>query len=96
MSEYDDAPKANSAPASQIWGGRFESGPDQVMDAINPSIDFDQRFFAEDIAGSRAHAAMLVAQNIISAEDGQAIDQGLQEIAAEIAVEIWRKLRRKM
>ncbi len=85
MSEYDDAPKANSAPASQIWGGRFESGPDQVMDAINPSIDFDQRFFAEDIAGSRAHAAMLVAQNIISAEDGQAIDQGLQEIAAEIA-----------
>ena len=55
------------------------------MDAINPSIDFDRRFYAQDIAGSRAHAAMLVAAGIISAADGAAIDQGLAEIADEIA-----------
>ncbi len=54
------------------------------MQAINVSIGFDSRLWAEDIAGSRAHAAMLGAQQILTPEDAAAIDAGLGEIAAEI------------
>ncbi len=54
------------------------------MQAINVSIGFDRKLWRQDIAGSRAHAAMLGARGIISAADGQAIDAGLAEIAAEI------------
>ncbi|MEO0427103.1 MAG: argininosuccinate lyase [Pseudomonadota bacterium] len=67
-----------------MWGGRFAAGPAAVMEAINASIDFDRRFAAEDIAGSRAHAAMLAQQGIISAKDAAAIDAGLAEVAREI------------
>ncbi|MEM7499279.1 MAG: argininosuccinate lyase [Pseudomonadota bacterium] len=67
-----------------MWGGRFAAGPAEVMEAINASIDFDRRFAAEDIAGSRAHAAMLAQQGIISAEDSEAIDRGLCDVAREI------------
>ncbi|MEM6905705.1 MAG: argininosuccinate lyase, partial [Pseudomonadota bacterium] len=63
----------------------FAEGPDAVMEAINASIDFDRRFAAEDIAGSRAHAAMLAAQGIISAADQAEIDRGLVQIEGEIA-----------
>jgi argininosuccinate lyase len=66
------------------WGGRFGAGPDAVMQAINVSIGFDAKLWAEDIAGSRAHAAMLAAQGIISAGDAAAIDAGLTGIASEI------------
>ena len=54
------------------------------MERINPSIDFDRRFWRQDIQGSKAHAEMLVAQGIVSAEDGAAIAQGLEEIWGEI------------
>ena len=67
-----------------MWGGRFSAEPGALMQAINVSIDFDQRMAAQDIQGSKAHAAMLKAQGIISAEDHATIDQGLTEIAAEI------------
>jgi argininosuccinate lyase len=67
------------------WGGRFGAGPDAVMQAINVSIGFDRKLWRQDIAGSRAHAAMLGHCGIISAADAQAIDAGLAEIAAEIA-----------
>ena len=67
------------------WGGRFAAGPDAVMQAINASIGFDAKLWAQDIAGSRAHAAMLAAQGIITAEDERAIARGLDDIAAEIA-----------
>jgi argininosuccinate lyase len=66
------------------WGGRFGAGPDVVMQAINVSIGFDQRLWRQDIAGSRAHAAMLGATGILSAADAAAIDAGLAGIAAEI------------
>ncbi|NNM58064.1 lyase family protein, partial [Acidocella sp.] len=66
------------------WGGRFGAGPAAVMQAINVSIGFDSRLWAEDIAGSRAHAAMLGAQKILTHEDVAAIDAGLADIAAEI------------
>jgi thiol-disulfide isomerase/thioredoxin len=54
------------------------------MERINPSIDFDRRFWREDILGSKAHAEMLVAQGILTAEDGAAIAQGLDDIWGEI------------
>ncbi|MEM0945571.1 MAG: lyase family protein, partial [Pseudomonadota bacterium] len=75
----------SAAGANTMWGGRFAEGPDAVMEAINASIDFDRRFAAEDIAGSRAHAAMLAAQGIISAADQAEIDRGLVQIEGEIA-----------
>ncbi|MEM1382092.1 MAG: argininosuccinate lyase [Pseudomonadota bacterium] len=74
-----------STESSQIWGGRFAAGPSAIMEEINASIGFDRRFAAEDIAGSRAHAAMLAAQGIISETDAAAIEKGLSEIEREIA-----------
>jgi argininosuccinate lyase len=77
--------KSNSPISQQLqWGGRFGAGPDAVMQAINVSIGFDAKLWAEDIAGSRAHAAMLAAQGIISADDAAAINSGLSAIAGEI------------
>ena len=70
--------------SSTIWGGRFDGGPSEIMERINASIDFDQRMYAQDIAASKAHAAMLVEQNIISAEDGARISDGLDQILGEI------------
>ena len=67
-----------------MWGGRFAAKPAASMQAINASIDVDQRLWRQDIAGSKAHAAMLAAQGIISAEDNTAIQAGLTQIAAEI------------
>ncbi len=79
------SPNDTSKAANAQWGGRFSGGPAEVMEKINASIDFDQRLFAQDIAGSRAHADMLVAQGILSAEDGKAINDGLDTISREIA-----------
>ncbi|ALC13035.1 argininosuccinate lyase [Sphingopyxis sp. 113P3] len=68
-----------------MWGGRFGGGPAAIMQEINASIPVDKRLWEEDIAASRAHAAMLGAQGIITAADAAAIDAGLAEIAAEFA-----------
>ena len=68
-----------------MWGGRFAAGPGALMQAINVSIDFDQRLATQDIAGSKAHSDMLAAQGIITTEDRDAIHTGLDEIGAEIA-----------
>ena len=68
-----------------MWGGRFAAGPSAIMREINASIPFDQRLWRQDIAGSRAHVAMLAAQGIVSAEDAAAIDGGLATIADEFA-----------
>ncbi len=67
-----------------MWGGRFAAGPAEAMARINASIDFDRRLYAEDIAASKAHSAMLARQGIISEQDGAAIAQGLDTIAREI------------
>jgi argininosuccinate lyase len=63
--------------ANTMWGGRFAAGPSAVMEAINASIDFDKRMAAEDIAGSRAHAAMLGRTGVISQQDQFEIDRNL-------------------
>jgi argininosuccinate lyase len=76
--------RANPAERNALWGGRFAGGPAAIMRRINASIGFDKRLYAEDIAGSQAHCAMLVAQNILSPEDGAAIAGGLEQIRGEI------------
>ncbi len=70
--------------ANTMWGGRFATGPDAIMTAINASIGFDKRLYAQDIAGSRAHAAMLAATGILSASDAEAIREGLLTVLSEI------------
>lgn len=69
---------------NKMWGGRFAQGPDAIMAEINASIDFDRRLFAQDIAGSKAHAAMLAKQGIVSKSDAAAIAKGLDQIKVEI------------
>ena len=66
-----------------MWGGRFAGGPSAIMREINASIPFDKALWRQDLAASQAHAAMLGAQGIISAEDAAAIAAGLTQIAAE-------------
>ena len=68
-----------------MWGGRFAEGPAAVMREINASIPFDKRMWRQDIAGSKAHVAMLATQGIVSAEDAAAIDAGLDTVAADYA-----------
>ena len=70
--------------SNKMWGGRFDSPPSDIMTQINASIDVDKRLYRQDIAGSKAHAAMLVKQNIIPANDGAAIQNGLDQILTEI------------
>ncbi|WP_019517507.1 argininosuccinate lyase [Sphingomonas sp. Mn802worker] len=65
-----------------MWGGRFAEGPAAVMREINASIPFDKRMWRQDIAGSRAHVAMLGAQGIVSADDAAAIRDGLDQVAS--------------
>ena len=67
-----------------MWGGRFSARPDEIMQAINVSIGVDKRLWQQDLKGSRAHAAMLAKQGIISFDDAQIIDDGLAKIVAEI------------
>ena len=70
--------------SNQMWGGRFSAGLDDIMEAINASISFDQRMAAQDIAGSRAHAAMLAATGIVSDKDAEAMREGLLTVLSEI------------
>ena len=87
MSDAHSRPPGGQGPLAKgqsLWGGRFEAKPAELMQAINVSIGFDKRLWAQDLAGSRAHAAMLKAQGIITAEDEAAIQDGLDRIEAEI------------
>jgi argininosuccinate lyase len=74
---------ADKPPAQRTWGGRFDTKPAELMTRINASIAFDKRLWREDIAASKAHAAMLRDQKIIGEEDAAAILKGLDQIAAE-------------
>ena len=77
-------PVKNKAAANAAWGGRFASAPAEIMQRINASLDVDKVLYAQDIAGSLAHCAMLVKRRIISRQDGAAIARGLAQIRAEI------------
>jgi argininosuccinate lyase len=83
----DDSSDAPQTPAAgqAMWGGRFSDKPAELMQAINVSIGFDRRLAEQDLAGSRAHAAMLRKAGVISSEDEAAIQSGLAQVGEEIA-----------
>src|SRR5262245_30048097 len=70
--------------SNKMWGGRFTERPDAIMEEINVSIDVDRHLYAQDITASKAHAAMLAAQGIITATDAKNIGKGLDTILSEI------------
>lgn len=70
--------------SNAMWGGRFAGGSDAIMQAINASIGFDRRLAAQDVRGSRAHAAMLAATGIIESSEAEAIREGLLAVLSEI------------
>ena len=84
-SENDEAGVAGPEGGRAMWGAHFDSGPAEIMARINASVDFDQRLSAQDLAGSRAHCRMLVAQGILDQADGEAILGGLDQVEQEIA-----------
>src|SRR5271156_2819401 len=70
--------------SNKMWGGRFATGPAEIMEEINASIDFDRKLAAQDIAGSKAHVVMLAKQGIIERSDADAIAGGLDQVKGEI------------
>ena len=83
-SPVSDKPELLNTEANMQWGGRFAAGPSVIMQEINASIGFDRKMWRQDIAGSRAHAAMLARQGIITGADEAAIRNGLEYITDEI------------
>jgi argininosuccinate lyase len=73
--------------ANKMWGGRFGQKPDPLMEEINASIDVDRQLYRQDIAASKAHAAMLAKSGIIAAQDAKLIAHGLDTILSEIEAE---------
>lgn len=88
MSKSPDAnsiePASPNTSSNTMWGGRFAEAPDDLMEAINASIGFDKRMYAQDIAGSKAHALMLCNTGIITQDDADKIIEGLNTILSEI------------
>lgn len=74
----------NQGKGQTMWGGRFAATPSEIMDEINCSLDIDRRMAEEDIAGSRAHADMLAEMGIISEDDNEAIQSGLDGVLGEL------------
>ena len=70
--------------SNTMWGGRFASGQDTLMESLNASIGFDQRLSIQDIRGSISHASMLRETGIISKNDADIIIAGLKKIQLEI------------
>src|SRR5712671_2499617 len=82
MASYDRG--TSDVMSNKMWGGRFTERPDAIMEEINVSIDVDRHLYAQDIAASKAHAAMLAAQGIITQNDAKNIGRGLDTILSEI------------
>jgi argininosuccinate lyase len=70
--------------SNKMWGGRFGSKPDPIMEYFNASIHFDRHLYGQDIAASKAHVAMLAKQGIIAAQDAKKIAHGLDTILSDI------------
>ena len=69
---------------AQLWGGRFTKETDQLVYNFNQSIGFDQKFFKQDVRGSRAHVTMLAKQGILTEEERDAIYAGLDSIEKDV------------
>ena len=74
MARKNRAARAPKSRSNTMWGGRYKLGPAEIMEKINASIGFDRRLYAQDITGSIAHCDMLVAQGILTAKDGGALE----------------------
>ncbi|MFT5727685.1 MAG: argininosuccinate lyase [Desulforhopalus sp.] len=74
----------NNSGSGKMWGGRFSEGTAASVEAFSASIHYDVRLYKYDIAGSKAHAAMLSANGILTADELQAITDGLSAIEKEI------------
>ena len=86
-------PESNTANAPEkLWGGRFTEATDAFVEAFTASVGFDQRLYAQDIAGSIAHAEMLGAVGVLTDTETTQIQQGLRAIQAEIEAGgfVWR------
>ena len=70
--------------SNKMWGGRFNAGPDALMEEINASVDFDKRLYKQDIEGSQVHASMLAKQGIIDEKEAELICDGLSKMSLEI------------
>ncbi len=68
----------------KLWGGRFAQGTDARVEAYTESISFDRAMYKQDIAGSRAHAAMLAAQGVLTADEAETLRNGLDAVRREI------------
>lgn len=84
MTDRPAEPPADGQAGQSLWGGRFSAKPAELMQAINVSLDVDRRLWPQDLAGSRAHCRMLIAQGIIPETDGASILEGLDRIEAEL------------
>ncbi len=69
---------------AQLWGGRFTKETDKLVYNFNASISFDQKFYKQDIAGSKAHVRMLAKQGILTEEEAQDIVKALNDIQQEV------------
>ena len=69
---------------AQLWGGRFTKETDKLVYNFNASISFDQKFYKQDIRGSKAHVAMLAKQGILTEEEKEQITEGLDGILADV------------
>ena len=69
---------------NQSWGGRFSEQTDAFVEAFTASVQFDQRMYKQDIAGSRAHARMLNKVSVLSDDDLSTILKGLDQVEQEI------------
>lgn len=84
MTQSDIPPNTTSTDTNTLWGGRFSESTDQFVQAFTASVTFDQRMYRQDIAGSRAHATMLMKSGVLSSEDCESIHDGLDEIEKSI------------
>lgn len=69
---------------AQLWGGRFTKETDKLVYNFNASISFDQKFYEQDIRGSKAHVAMLAKQGILTATEKDKITEGLDGILEDV------------
>jgi len=84
MNTPEKPSNATSSPAQKLWGGRFDESTDAFVEAFTASVAFDQRLYRQDIAGSRAHATMLNQVGVLSDDDLEQINSGLDQIETEI------------
>ncbi len=71
--------------AGELWEGRFAGSPSDALQALNDSFPFDRRMFRQDIAGSRAHVAMLADVGLLTGDERDQLVAGLDEVEREMA-----------